>query len=277
MQPWLTAPIAPKWIATWSPPSHEAGSCDTCAERPTANGAYGLPCPNRRRSVTKKRPVGVGVDGDPFPTGNVPSFRRPSRTTIRSAERSTTTRTFRHWSRNGFRSSATSRPRLPERDEQPPAVGTPVHHGHPHRLPELAVRGDDPERRVQRLPDLGHEVGRAVRRGPRHGPFLLLGGHGRGRLRRGLHRLQLLRRLRRIRRRRLTGSRASGAHERRDGKAQPTRPTHGPKHRPEAVATPVARRTPGGRARPGRGSARAASRAASGGRPPAPRSAQAPR
>ena len=50
-----------------------------------------------------------GRGGRALPTGNDPSLRRPSRTTIRSAERSTTTRTLRHLSRNADRSTPTTR------------------------------------------------------------------------------------------------------------------------------------------------------------------------
>src|SRR5438445_9503199 len=66
------------WIASWSPPLQPAGRLGWWPESPNAyqpNGPYGSPVATR--SVTLKRPVGVGVDAAPIADLNTTSGPRP--------------------------------------------------------------------------------------------------------------------------------------------------------------------------------------------------------
>src|SRR5437763_1076615 len=64
-------------MAICVPPSHPEGRPAVWrAESPSANEPYGPPGGNVTRSLTLKRPVGVGLSGLPAATGIVASVRR---------------------------------------------------------------------------------------------------------------------------------------------------------------------------------------------------------
>ena len=65
-------------MASWSPPAQLGGRFGWWPDRPKAyqpNGPYGSPVSTR--SVTLKRPVGVGVSAAPIAAANLASGRRP--------------------------------------------------------------------------------------------------------------------------------------------------------------------------------------------------------
>ena len=74
MQPWLTAsPIVSvsgvEWMAIRSPPLQSWMACGALADSARMQQPYGpAGSPVSRRSVTAKRPVGVGASGAPMAT-----------------------------------------------------------------------------------------------------------------------------------------------------------------------------------------------------------------
>jgi hypothetical protein len=75
--PMLLGLLVP-WMASWVPPRHPGGRFGWCPERPKAyqpNGPEGSPVATR--SVTLKRPVGVGESAAPTPIGKAATIRVP--------------------------------------------------------------------------------------------------------------------------------------------------------------------------------------------------------
>jgi hypothetical protein len=76
------------WMATWSPPVQPGGRLGWRPERPNAYQPYGPDgSPVETRSVTLKRPVGVGESGAPRPTGNDATTLLPLRSRRRCVRR----------------------------------------------------------------------------------------------------------------------------------------------------------------------------------------------
>ncbi len=176
MQPLLTGPIGPGWIAIVSPPAHVGARWVWWADSASANGAYGTPrrephpvdhrepadggrrgrraVPDRERperAPAAKHPhAGAGqVDDDPSP--RPPQDERPQAEMHDPAAR-------------------------PHRNEHRRPRPVPCQHRHPQRLAELGRRTDPPEARVQRPAQLRHQVGAAAAGPGRHAPHLRRGG-----------------------------------------------------------------------------------------------------